>query len=148
MEASQRPVGRIVGGKVSTAIVTLSAFLTFALTANAQVPTGFIVMFQPGTAGHLGAIRIGSRRDLGRHCCCGRHNQRSPLGGGRTIASSRSWAVAEWALCTTIHVSAANNAHTMAFISSSSARDDTENVRIWIFEMSVLAYIQRGWTQH
>src|SRR5437870_12317188 len=50
MEASQRSVTGIVGGRLNTAIVTLSALLTFALTGNAQVPTGFIVMFQPGTA--------------------------------------------------------------------------------------------------
>src|SRR5215510_8509330 len=49
--------------------------------------------------------------------------------------------VAVWAqnveVQNTIHASDENSAHTMDFISSSSARHDTENVRIWIFERSV-----------
>ena len=50
MEKSQRSAGRFLRGRLSTAVITVLALLTFALAANAQVPTGFIVMFQPGTA--------------------------------------------------------------------------------------------------
>ncbi len=45
----QRSAGRILRGKWITAVVSLSVLLTFALPTNAQVPSGFIVMFEPGT---------------------------------------------------------------------------------------------------
>ena len=49
MEESQRFPGRILQGRLCTAVVILSALLTFAVAGNAQVPRGLIVIFQPGT---------------------------------------------------------------------------------------------------
>src|SRR5213594_252902 len=49
MGGLQRSAGRILRGKWITAVVSLSVLLAFALPTNAQVPSGFIVMFEPGT---------------------------------------------------------------------------------------------------
>ena len=62
MERSQRSAVWLLRGRLSIAVVTLSALLTFALAANAQVPSGFIVMFRPGTAE---AARAGSAQSAG-----------------------------------------------------------------------------------
>jgi subtilisin family serine protease len=62
MGESQKSASRILHERLSTAVVILSALLTFAGPANAQVPSGFIVMFQPGTAE---AARAGSAQRAG-----------------------------------------------------------------------------------
>src|SRR5213593_2099502 len=49
MEESQKSPEQILHKRFSTAVVILAALLIFAVAASAQVPSGFIVMFQPGT---------------------------------------------------------------------------------------------------
>ncbi|PYS08188.1 MAG: hypothetical protein DMG15_27910 [Acidobacteria bacterium] len=49
MKDSERSAGRILRGRLGTVVVTLSVLLTFALAASAQVQSGYIVMFRPGT---------------------------------------------------------------------------------------------------
>src|SRR5213594_5048685 len=49
MKDSERSAGRILGVRLGTMVVTFCVLLIFALAGNAQVPTGYIVMFQPGT---------------------------------------------------------------------------------------------------
>src|SRR2546426_3879355 len=62
MKDSERSAGRILRGRLGTVVVTLSVLLTFALAASAQVQSGYIVMFRPGT---MQAARADSARRAG-----------------------------------------------------------------------------------